>query len=369
MQGPGGDSRFADRHNSPVLWVVLFVYGLLCLVAILNLLLMRKPGRREGEPTIVVLIPARNEAENLRRLLPTLTPQAKVYVFDDESEDGTGEVAASLGATVVRPREALPKVWTGKNRACHELAKAVCEDSDAGWYLFLDADVRPGPEFVNAMRDLCGSVSPRTAVVTGIPQVLPGRGIEPLFLAWVGWVILATNPFGLVSRSGMGHNRFTNGQVHCWRASVYTEMWPNEQVRHRIMEDVMMGRLLAKHGHAVLVANLSNVLGVKMYDHWRETLDGMSKNSFEVTNSVWGSVLLSLWFLFMGWSWLLLGHLWWVGLLLMTVSGFAVTGVARTARWPALMMPIVATIGAYTVLRSTWWRMTGRTVWKGRVYC
>src|ERR1019366_7317804 len=142
----------------------------------------------------------------------------KVYVFDDESEDRTAEVAAAQGAIVICPREPLPKGWTGKNRACHELAKAAIEDSSAEWYLFLDADIYPAPGFVAAVQDLTSRVSRRTSVISGFPHIIPGRGIEPLFLAWVGWVLLATNPYGLVSLTGKGHNRFTNGQFGCWRA-------------------------------------------------------------------------------------------------------------------------------------------------------
>jgi len=349
--------------------VIVGVYGVLVLVALTNLLLMRRPRPGGGAAKIAVLIPARNEEANLQRLIPVLTAQNDlVYVFDDESEDGTAEVASSLGARVVRPREPLPKGWTGKNRACHELGKVAAEDADVDWYLFLDADVRPEPDFLDAMRSLCAEVGPRTPVITGIPRVLSGRGVEPLFLAWVGWIILVTNPFGIVARTRMGHNRFTNGQVHCWRAEVYTRLWPNERVRGHVMEDVMMGRILAKEGIPVETANLSRVLSVRMYETWRETLDGMSKNSFEVANSVWGSVALALLMLSLGWLWLLAGSLMPWAYALFALGGVLVALTARASLLPVLVMPLVPTIGAYTILRSTVWRLTGQTRWKGRVY-
>lgn len=350
-------------------FVVVGVYGLLALVGFLNLVLMRRPGRRTGGPKLAVLIPARDEEANLRRLVPALANQgAKVYVFDDESADQTASVAKAAGATVVRPCEPLPKGWTGKNRACHELAKAVSEDSDAEWLLFLDADVRPEPDFLDAMRDLCATAGKRCGVITGIPTILPGRGVEPLFLAWVGWIILATNPFGLVSKTRMGHNRFTNGQVHCWRADVYTRLWPNGRVKGRIMEDVMMGRLLAKEGIPIETANLTAVLSVRMYETWRETLDGMSKNAFEVANNVPGSILLALLMFAFGWLWLAAGPLlpWALGLFVL--SGLEVALIARSPLWPMLLMPLIPTLGGFTILRSTHWRVAGKTTWKGRTY-
>jgi len=345
-----------------VVW--LFVYGLFASVAVLNLLLMRRPLGGAQEIKLAVLIPARNEAANLRELLPQLAG-AKVFVFDDESDDGTGDVAAELGAQVVRPREPLPKGWTGKNRACHQLAETAIEASDAQWLLFLDADVRVTPDFLPTIHGL--AASSRVPVITAFPQILPGRGIEPLFLAWVGWILLATNPFGLVSRSGMGHNRFLNGQVQLWKTSTYAELWPNEAVKDKIMEDVQMGRLLAQKGVRVEVVNLGRVLKVKMYDTWRQTLDGMSKNSFEITGSVVGSCLLALLLFALGVGWIWASSPW-LAVGILTVSGLAAALTARAAIWPVLLMPVVTTIGAYTILRSTYWKLTGKVTWKGRTY-
>jgi hypothetical protein len=218
------------------------------------------------------------------------------------------------------------------------------------------------------MRDLAATSGRRHQVITGIPQIKPGRGIEPLFLSWVGWIILATNPFGLVSRTGKGHNRFKNGQVHMWRATTYTSLWPNERVKGQIMEDVMIGRLLAREGVRVETANLSKVLSVRMYETWRETLDGMSKNAYEITNSVPGAILITALFLALGWAWLAAGPLWWACLAVLTLSGLIVGVLARSPLWPALLMPIVLTIAALTMVRSTVWHQRGTVKWKGRVY-
>ncbi|MCC7229483.1 MAG: glycosyltransferase [Fimbriimonadaceae bacterium] len=349
----------------------MVLYSVFAFVAALNLALMRRPRPQLEGDDFCILIPARNESNNLQELIPLLQSQLggppKIYVFDDESEDGTGQVAADLGALVVRPREPLPKGWTGKNRACHELAKVAAEDSDAKWYLFLDADVRPAPHFLAAMRGLAVQ-SGRAVVLTGFPQMLPGKGMEPLFLAWVGWILLSTNPYGLVSRTGRSHSRFTNGQVHAWRSDVYVDLWPNERVKGHVMEDVMMGRILAHEKLKVEVANLSHCVKVRMYDSWRETLDGMSKNSFEITGSVIGSLLLALFLAAIGLLWLGAGSLIWAGLGTLILSGILVAITVRGPIWPAFLMPLALLIGAWTILRSAYWRKTGQTRWKGRIY-
>src|SRR5207244_194203 len=78
----------------------------------------RSGTRREGvrrDPMIasagaaprseIVIIPARNEAARLRPVVlgigPVL-PQAHVVVIDDDSTDGTAEVALAAGAAVAR---------------------------------------------------------------------------------------------------------------------------------------------------------------------------------------------------------------------------------------------------------------------------
>jgi hypothetical protein len=347
------------------------MYGLFVFVAGTNWLLMRRPRLNQGRqehPTLVVLIPARDEEANLQRLLPALVPEVKVYVFDDESSDRTAEVTRELGAVLVRPRETLPKGWTGKNRACHQLALAASEDSDAEWLLFMDADAHPYPNFVAGVQDLIRQAGPRCGVLTGFPTIVSGRGLQPLFLAWVGWILLCTNPYGLVSRTKKGHNRFTNGQFHVWRRDVYTRLWPNEAVRGSILEDVKMGRLCAKEGVPVEVANISSILWVKMYDTWRETLDGMSKNSHEVADSTVGTILLALLLLLIAWGWALAGTLKWIDLSLFFATAFFCTLLCRTKIWGFWLVPIAMTIGTYTMIRSMVWHRRGAVVWKGRTY-
>ncbi len=337
------------------LWTL---YGLAAFVSLGNLLLMVRPRPAEAGPEIAFLIPARDEAANLAELLPQLTPQGSVTVFDDESADGTGEVAARLGARVLRPSAPLPPGWTGKNRACHELGLGFEGD---GYFVFLDADVRVAPDFAAGLRTLAAP----DRVVTGFPTIVHGRFPEPVFLGWVGWSLLAFNPFFLVGLSGRGHNRFTNGQIALWPAPLYRRLRPNERVRDRILEDVLIGRLLAAEGVPVVAANLARSMRVAMYRTWREAFDGMSKNSYEITGNPWGNAALAGLLAALAWGWLLLG---WPGYALLTLSALATAVLCRGNPVYALLFPASLTVGAVVLLRSHLWRLTGRTRWKGRVY-
>ena len=91
---------------------------------------------------VCVVVPARNETEQLPNLLPPLVEQRRpgdrIVVVDDHSVDGTSGVAREHGADVIVPPP-LPEGWLGKPHACHIGATSGTEPV----LLFVDADVRP----------------------------------------------------------------------------------------------------------------------------------------------------------------------------------------------------------------------------------
>jgi glycosyltransferase involved in cell wall biosynthesis len=153
--------------------VWLIIYGALA-VQLGILLGGCQAGASENAPTLSVLIPARNEAENLPALLESLAPQlgagVECWVCDDGSDDGTTEWlaqhAASLGVRWFRS-EAHPDGWVGKNWACHQLAARA----QGEWLLFLDADLRCEAGFLDALRAYLQRTDAQ--LVSAIPRSRP----------------------------------------------------------------------------------------------------------------------------------------------------------------------------------------------------
>ena len=97
----------------------------------------------EPLPEITAIVPARNEAPVLRSCLESLHAQAhglRIVVLDDESSDGTAEVARSAGARVIAGKP-VPPGWSGKVWALEQGRSAVESD----YLLLIDADVALAP--------------------------------------------------------------------------------------------------------------------------------------------------------------------------------------------------------------------------------
>ena len=103
-------------------------------------------------PSVIAVVPARDEAEMLPLTLPGLLGQDypgqfHIYLVDDRSQDGTATVAQQLATksgaaerlTVVAGAE-LPPGWAGKVWALKQGTEAA-ETDEGEYWLFVDADI------------------------------------------------------------------------------------------------------------------------------------------------------------------------------------------------------------------------------------
>ncbi len=103
-----------------------------------------------GNPTLSIILPAKNEAEGLRGTLPALRvayPEAEIIVVDDGSSDDTATVAREAGASVLSSPYSM-----GNGAAIKRGARAA-----RGQVLvFMDADGQHGAGHVRALLDKLG---------------------------------------------------------------------------------------------------------------------------------------------------------------------------------------------------------------------
>lgn len=124
-------------------------------------LVLRSPETPKGVPRqqqkIIVLIPARNEARTLPKLLINLKRQKRqpdeIIIINDNSSDRTEDIAKEysqhLPLRVITPPPP-PTNWCGKNWALHHgvLESAGKSSKRDDVLVFLDADTEPAPEFL-----------------------------------------------------------------------------------------------------------------------------------------------------------------------------------------------------------------------------
>lgn len=219
---------------------------------------------------VSIIVPARDEAHNLPRLLASLArlspPAHEVIVVDDHSTDGTGALARAAGATVVTPPP-LPSGWLGKSWACHAGAQIATGDH----LLFTDADTEHGPT------SLASALGRDAALVS----IVPTHRIE------AAWERLQ-GPFQLMllvaGRAGAdaarGARRYSIGQYLLFERAAYQRAGGHAAIAGEIAEDLHLAARVVDSGGTFALVHAPGALGVRMYPEglggflrgWRRSL-------------------------------------------------------------------------------------------------
>ncbi|CAN5860588.1 glycosyltransferase family 2 protein [soil metagenome] len=224
--------------------------------------------------SITVVIPARDEIARLGPLLAALQTAsgvAEVIVVDDESTDGTADLAARAGATVVAGRP-LPTGWVGKAWALQQgLAAASSE-----WVVTLDADTRPDPALPLALVERMRTDDSDLITAAGrfdCPTA-PLRWLHPALLTTL---LYRVAPPGAL-HSGPVHRRMGNGQCMAFRRATLIDAGGFAPVAHHTVEDVALVRGLAVAGYAVDLLDATSLLQVRMYESARSAWSGWGRS-------------------------------------------------------------------------------------------
>jgi GT2 family glycosyltransferase len=245
---------------------------------------LERAGEPASFPAVSVLVPARDEAENLRRILPLLLaldyPRLEVLLLDDRSGDGTADVARSLAASGRAPLRVMhgtepPPGWVGKNWACHQLAAAATGDV----LVFCDADVEAAPAAVRR------SVAALQAHGAGAMTALPRQRFDGWMQAAVVPVVaqlpvLAMLPIRLIPIVRSPSLSMANGQWLAFSRAAYDACGGHEAVRGEVLEDVALGRRIKASGERLVVCVASSLLVVRMYGSAAQMREGFRKNLY-----------------------------------------------------------------------------------------
>ena len=255
---------------------------------ILNLRSLRRPDINSKiagpAPLVSVLIPARNEEENIEACLRSLRiqdyPNFEILVLDDNSEDRTAELVEAMAARDDRIRlikgAPLPEGWAGKPFACYQLA----EKARGSWLLFVDADTTHAPHMLRSTLAL--AIELNSSMLSGFPRQMAESLPEKIAMPVLYFVIMSWFPLWWLHRSIGRRPSLTIGQFILFRREEYWRIGGHTAVKDKILEDVWLGYETVRHGGRHVAIDLSTVFYCRMYREVGTMWEGFVKWMYSV---------------------------------------------------------------------------------------
>ncbi|WP_316798553.1 glycosyltransferase family 2 protein [Pedobacter frigidisoli] len=235
---------------------------------------------RHYHDKVSILIPARNEEENIITLLHSIKNQDytnyEVIVLDDHSEDNTfglvNEFCSVNPNFSIIKGEPLPAHWLGKNYACHQLASVAT----GKYFLFVDADETLNRGLINSLisRMEMGNLALLSVFTNQVMKTLGEKLTVPL----MHFILLNLLPLRLVRISRNPALAAASGQCMFFNADNYRQQLWHQQVKNQVVEDVEIIKLvkMEKFNAEALLAN--GLIHCRMYKNLHESLAGFGKN-------------------------------------------------------------------------------------------
>ncbi|MFJ4033551.1 glycosyltransferase [Streptomyces griseoluteus] len=250
---------------------------------------VRLPPRREPAewPSVCVVVPARDEAAVLPASLPSLLVQdypgpAAIFLVDDGSRDGTGDLARELSArygglplTVDSPGEP-PQGWTGKLWAVrHGITLARARDPE--FLLLTDADIAHAPD---SLRSLVAAA--RTGgfdLVSQMARLRAESAWERLVVPAFVYFFAQLYPFRRIGRRGARTTAAAGGCV-LLRTDMAERAGVPDAVRHAVIDDVALARAVRANGGHLWLGLADRVDSVRPYPGLGELWRMVSRSAY-----------------------------------------------------------------------------------------
>lgn len=240
----------------------------------------RLPPPRAGSGRVSVIVPARDEARNLPRLLESLTRldwvDLEILVVDGGSSDGSQAIVRAFAARDPRVRlleePPLPPGWVGKSWACHVGRR----HASGARLLFTDADTAHAPS--SLARAARAAQEGDYGLVTGATRQELGTFWERVAMPPVFTLIYAAGGGAGAASIQDPEHAIGNGQYLLFDAAEYDRIGGHEAVRGSVVEDLALARLCARSGVRAAFFDLADAVRVRMYQGAREMFRGWRKN-------------------------------------------------------------------------------------------
>ena len=347
----------------------------------------RNPSTPDGNPSVTIVVPARNEEASIRQALSQLLAldydNYEVIAIDDRSTDRTGEIMDDLAKQgdgrprpsnvvlrVVHIKE-LPPGWMGKAHAMWSAAK----QSTADWILFTDADVMFRPDCLH--RAITYAEAERADHLVLFPRTIMKRPGEKMMLAFFQLMfVFGHRPWKVADPKAKDH--IGVGAFNLVRRQVYEVVGTYEALRFEVVDDMKLGKVIKNAGF-----RQRNVLGGDLLElHWAQGARGvvrnLTKNFFAVMSfQSWRAIgfcaaaaflnILPFAGVFLAQGWARIPYA--VALACLFFLYFGMSLFSDVRPWYVLLHPFGTLLFIYTMLRSMVFALRNRGVeWRGTMY-
>jgi cellulose synthase/poly-beta-1,6-N-acetylglucosamine synthase-like glycosyltransferase len=275
--------------------ILFFLLPLILLtIAAINFFQIRTPkASSELLDSVGVVVPMRNEAENVEGIVATLSAQDgpfHYYLLDDNSEDSTFELMQRFTAgdtrfTVIKGAP-LADGWIGKTWALQQLFEASNEEV----LVSIDADVRLTNDAINKAVTLMHSA--RLDFISPYPRQIAESFAERLIQPLLQWSWLTTVPLRFAESGRQKSMAVANGQFFVVRRSALDSVGGYRSVKHAVIDDVFLARALISSGSSGTVVNGSDIAETRMYASWSEIEAGYGKSLNRAFGSLIGAIFV-----------------------------------------------------------------------------
>src|SRR3972149_2872092 len=232
-------------------------------------------------PLVSVIIPARNERENISKCLASINNQTykelEIVVIDDGSKDGTYRAVEGMQKNNAKLKLIkngnLPEGWIGKNYAIHLGMK----EARGEWLLFLDADTELYPDAISKV--LSFGLSNNINMVSFSPEQVLCKFWEASVQPVIYEFLSSRYDYNCVNSPRM-EIAAANGQFIMIQRSVYESVGGHETIRDKILEDVSLAENVKKKGFKIYFSYGREIVRCRMYKSLREIVQGWTKNLF-----------------------------------------------------------------------------------------
>ncbi len=250
-------------------------------------------------PKVSVIVPAYNEAENIRDCAIAILESTalgvdnlEVLIVDDRSTDDTLAIAQTLQQQLNDPRlkilagQVRPanQYWAGKNWACAEAVQIATGE----FLLFIDADVRLKPKAIETAIETVQTE--KIDLLTCMPAL-----VCECFAEWLVQPLMFNHLAVCFDFTAVNDpttdSAFAAGPFMLFRRSAYDKIGGHEAVASEIVEDVELARRIKRAGLKLGLYAGSDLAFVRMYRSWSALWEGWTKNLYLGANRSWGMMI------------------------------------------------------------------------------